>query len=130
MNAHRTSRIVATLLALGLLVAVSAACGRRTKDAAVAIRVFQFTPGTVTVESGATVTWTSEDEILHTVTSGTAPDAGIPGVGEAVLAKPDGRFDGGLEGRGATFSYRFEQRGDYAYYCSIHSGMSGHVFVE
>ena len=38
-------------------------------DAAVKIDNFTFTPKSVTVKAGTTVTWTNQDDIPHTVTS-------------------------------------------------------------
>ncbi|MDP8987981.1 MAG: plastocyanin/azurin family copper-binding protein, partial [Actinomycetota bacterium] len=87
------------------------------QDAAVTIRTFAFDPDPITVQAGTTVTWTNEDEILHTVTSGARGDA-------------DGAFDEKLDGPGSVAEHAFETPGTYAYHCSIHPGMDGVVEVS
>jgi len=63
-----------------------------------------FTPGDVTVATGDTVTWTFHGN--HTVTSG---NNGVA----------DGLFDSGIQSSG-TFSFPFNQAGDYPYFCRLH----------
>jgi plastocyanin len=110
-----------------LLVGALAACGGGTSPdsrpdptgsggAAIAIQTFAFTPATVTVPAGSVVIWMNEDSILHTATSGT------PG-------SPSGVFDGAMDGKGATFSFRFTEPGTYRYFCSRHEVMRGTVTV-
>jgi len=82
------------------------------KPAAVTIQDFAFSPATITVAIGTTVTWTNEDSATHTVTSKT------------------GLFNSGELSNGASFSYTFTAAGDYEYYCSIHPSMVGHVIVK
>jgi YVTN family beta-propeller protein len=78
---------------------------------AISIASFAFTPGTVTIAAGQTVTWTNHDTVPHTVTSN------------------DGKWDSGTLQPGATFSQKFDQPGTYAYQCSIHPFMQGTVIV-
>jgi plastocyanin len=85
---------------------------------AVTVKQFQFMPAELTVKAGTTVTWTNEDDILHTATSG-----GTPGTA-------DGKFDGPMDGRGKSFSHLFDQAGRYPYFCSRHNSMTGTVVVE
>ena len=84
---------------------------------AVTVKQFQFMPAELAVKAGTNVTWTNEDDILHTATSGT------PG-------SPDGKFDGPMDGRGKSFSHVFDQPGRYPYFCSRHESMTGTVVVE
>ncbi len=63
------------------------------------------------------MTWTNQDDIEHTVTSGT-PD------------RPDGRFNSRLAGKGATFSFTFTEPGTYSYFCNRHQSMRGQVRVN
>jgi plastocyanin len=74
--------------------------------------VHSYSPGTLAVKVGATVTWVNKDTVTHTVTS-------------------QGRslFDSGNLPTGATFSFRFTQIGTYPYYCTIHPWMKGTVVV-
>ena len=104
---------------LGVVVAVVAVAGGCPGDgggdggaAAATIRTFRFAPDPVEVDAGTTVTWTNEDDILHSVTSTT------------------GAFGGDLDGPGATFGFTFEEPGRYAYVCRIHDGMEGQVVVR
>lgn len=75
-----------------------------------------FDPQVIEVPLGASVTWTSRDSILHTVTSGS-------------FGAPDGRFDRELLG-GATFSFTFLQPGKVPYYCRLHGGMHATLIVR
>ena len=84
---------------------------------AVTVKQFQFMPAELGVKAGNNVTWTNEDDILHTATSGT------PG-------SPDGKFDGPMDGRGKSFSHVFDQPGRYPYFCNRHESMTGTVVVE
>jgi plastocyanin len=76
-----------------------------------------FLPSTLTVPVGTTVTWTNDDSAAHTVTSGQD-------------ATPDGFFDSSLFLAGKTFSYTFDEPGEYEYFCFVHLWMKGEVVVE
>jgi plastocyanin len=77
-----------------------------------------FSPNNISVQAGATVTWTSNGNNQHTVTSGNGT--------------PDGLFDSGTLNHGQTFSFRFMSAGTYHYYCQIHgaTAMSGTITVN
>ncbi|PJN38795.1 amidase [Streptomyces sp. CB02959] len=80
---------------------------------AVAIKNFAFSPATLKVKAGTTVTWTNQDTDAHTVTS-----AGSGGpLHSAALATH------------ATYSYTFTKPGTYAYLCTIHPFMTATVEV-
>jgi plastocyanin len=79
-----------------------------------------FIPDTLKVKPGATVVWTSEDSIPHTVTSGNFMDGA------------DSFFDSGsssLIARGEKFEHRFETAGSFDYFCQLHPGMTGSIIV-
>lgn len=99
------------------------------REQTVVIRSFEFRPTQIMVRAGVEVLWVNEDDILHTVTSGTAGEQGVPGVSEDLASSPDGLFDLELEGQGSTARFSFQEPGTYAYFCAIHSGMSGVVQV-
>ena len=80
-------------------------------DAAVEIVDFSFSPGTIEVTVGTTVTWTNNDSAPHTVTA------------------DDGAFDSGEIAQGGTFSFTFDTAGTYTYFCEIHPDMTGSVVV-
>jgi plastocyanin len=80
---------------------------------AVAIKNFVFSPATLKVKAGTTVTWTNQDTDAHTVTS-----AGSGGpLRSAALATH------------ATYRHTFTKPGTYAYLCTIHPFMTATVEV-
>jgi plastocyanin len=113
---QRRSIGAAALLALGVL-GLGAARSAGGAMAGAMIRVFQFQPGALEVRSGTRVTWTNQDDITHTVTSG------IPG-------SPDGRFDMKLDGKGTSGSATFTDPGLYPYFCARHPSMHGEIVVR
>ena len=85
---------------------------------AVSMQNEAFNPKDTTVPMGTTVTWTNNDNITHTVVSG------VPG-------SPDGLFNSGNLSKNQTFSYTFNTKGTFKYYCSVHpSIMTGTVTVQ
>ncbi|MGW1623714.1 cupredoxin domain-containing protein [Streptomyces sp. NPDC002172] len=80
---------------------------------AVAIQNFAFSPATLKVKAGTTVTWTNQDTDAHTVTSN---GSGGP-LRSAALATH------------GTYSYTFTEPGTYAYLCTIHPFMTATVEV-
>ena len=86
-------------------------------ESAVDIRVFRFGPAQVDVTPGSRVTWTNQDDITHTVTSG------LP-------ERPDGRFNQRLAGKGATATVEFTDPGVYPYFCVRHPSMRGEIRVN
>jgi plastocyanin len=78
----------------------------------VLIQNMAFTPATITVNAGTTVTWTNKDAIAHTVTS------------------DNGLFNSGNIGSNGTYSYTFPAAGSFPYHCSIHTTMKGTVVVN
>lgn len=85
---------------------------RAAGTAAVTIQGFAFSPATLQVAPGTTVTWTNRDAATHTVTSDTG-------------AWPD---SGGIA-TGGTFSYTFTAAGTYPYHCAIHPMMTATIVV-
>ncbi|GIU72580.1 MAG: hypothetical protein KatS3mg003_2059 [Candidatus Nitrosocaldaceae archaeon] len=89
-----------------------------------------YNPGILTISKGTTVTWSNDDTTTHTVTSGIS--FGLIQFDEYKdkTPGPDGLFDSGMMAPGATFSYTFNDEGEYLYYCSLHPFMVGKVIVE
>jgi plastocyanin len=81
-----------------------------TTTGKVSIVDFSFTPASVTVTPGGTVTWTNNGATAHTVTF---PDFASPQL------QP-----------GQTFSHTFATAGTFSYHCSIHPTMTGTVIVS
>ena len=77
---------------------------------------FHFSPSTLTVVVGTTVTWTNTTISPHTVTSDTG-GAPIP------IASPV------IQASGGSFSFTFLTLGTYHYHCSIHPFMKATIVV-
>ncbi len=71
-----------------------------------------------TVTAGTTVSWSNDDNIAHTVTSGNF-DVGITDI-----------FDSSLFPPGESFEYTFDDPGTFEYFCIVHPWMVGTVNVE
>ena len=108
----------ASLALLGGLLAVSiASCapammGPPMTGTAVSIQDFSFTPGSLVVTAGQTVTFTNNGMASHSATA------------------DDGSFDTGvLAGGGQKASVTFTKVGTFAYFCKIHPGMKATIMV-
>jgi plastocyanin len=86
-------------------------------DASVSIVDFAFEPATITIDAGATVTWTvTRAQDPHTVSPVDPPDAFV---GSPLLRQGD------------HFSVTFAHAGTYRYQCTIHpEEMQGTVIVK
>lgn len=80
---------------------------------AITIANMSFSPNTISVKKGTTVTWTNQDSANHTVTETDGKDGPM----SQNLAK------------GETYSFTFTTVGTFAYACSIHPSMMGSVTV-
>lgn len=85
--------------------------GEGAATGAVQIQGMAF-PARVAIPAGATLEWTNNDAVAHTVTA------------------DDGSWDSGLIAPGATWRRTFAQAGDYAYHCTPHPFMRGVVVVR
>ena len=88
--------------------------GGGAPGATVTIQDYTFSPQTLTVKAGTTVTWVNKDSAPHTVT---ATDS------LATDAATTGLFDTQL-GQGQTFTFTFDKAGTYFYECTIHKAMA------
>jgi plastocyanin/sugar lactone lactonase YvrE len=93
--------------------AATPAAGEATgTQAAVEIKDYAFTPPTLTVAAGTTVTWTNNDAVPHTATAS------------------DGSFDSGNLNPGQSYAFTFSTPGSYPYVCQYHAGMMGTIVVQ
>ena len=76
-----------------------------------------FSPHSIAIPVGATVTWNNDDIAAHTVTSGNV-HAGSTGV-----------FDSRLFVSGSTYEFTFKDPGTYDYFCNVHPAMIGIIHV-
>jgi plastocyanin len=116
MTTRASSRSRARLLVaatVSLAALVVAAPGAAAADAAVSmVSGNQFSPGTVTIQAGETVTWTNNDSAVPHNVSGNG-------------------FSVPIVNAGASFSHTFTTAGTYPYSCTFHPpGMVGTVVVE
>jgi len=77
----------------------------------VSIRNSEFEPNNILIEKGIIVKWTNYDSQGHTVTI-------------------DGLFDSKTITKGKSFSYTFNEIGEFEYYCKIHPDMKGTIVVQ
>jgi plastocyanin len=85
------------------------------QDVAVTIHNFAFTPVTMTVPIGTTVTWTNTDTAAHTATSDP---------GDAIS------WNSGSIASGQSFSFTFTQAGTFPYHCAIHPFMTATIIIQ
>lgn len=80
-----------------------------------------YSPETITVNEGTTVTWNNNDSTtpIHTITSGAITDNEVGLMFNSEFVKT-----------GAMFEYTFDEAGEYNYFCQLHPRMSGLVIVE
>jgi len=109
--------VIASTL-LGAAVGAALAAGvlfARADNAASAVSIdnFTFTPPTLTVKAGTTITWTNKDDIPHGIAS--ADNAFAK---SRALDTDD------------SFSFTFAKPGTYQYFCYIHPHMVGTIVVE
>jgi len=96
-----------------VLLALLTLCGADpiVSTKAVTIRDMSFQPAEIEVRVGDAVTWTNRDDRDHTVVAA------------------DGLFNSNNLSSGATFTFRFDKPGTFAYACSYHPRMRGRVRV-
>ena len=79
---------------------------------AVVIKNFMFSPMSLTVKAGSTVTWKNLDDEPHTVVD----DAGV--------------FHSSALDRDDTYSFKFDKPGVYKIFCGIHPYMKATITVQ
>ena len=86
-------------------------------DGAVMSPINNFSFSTIETRVGVEVVFSNSDGVPHTVTAGSPGD-------------PTGEFDSGQIGTGQTFALRFDEAGQYPFFCSLHPAMTGTVVVS
>ncbi|MBV8066511.1 MAG: cupredoxin family copper-binding protein [Candidatus Eremiobacteraeota bacterium] len=71
-----------------------------------------YSPPTLTIRAGETVTFSNEDDDAHTVTA------------------TDGSFDSKGLDTGGIWRHKFDKPGAYAYFCELHPFMKGTIVVK
>jgi len=78
----------------------------------IVIKDFAFSPSTLTIRAGESVTWQNRDSVAHTATAN------------------DNSFDSHDLESGKSYTYTFVNVGRYGYICSVHPSMQGTIVVE
>ena len=105
--------LMSVVAAAGLLLAGSATAPPLQAGGTHTVEIvdFAFSPPTLTIVAGESVTWTNADQAMHTATSGS------------------GAFDSGDLDPGESFTFTFMTPGTYAYLCTPHPAMTGSIVV-
>ena len=97
--------------AVATLFSVLAAASAFAADHAVTIKGMKFSPASLSVKAGDTVTFTNEDSMPHTATA-------------------KGAFDTGRLSKGQSKTVTISSAGDFPYICTIHTSMKGKVSAK
>ncbi len=106
-------KIIAIILLFSLLILSSCTSKQEipSEDTLnVNIENFAFSPSTIKIKAGETVTWVNNDNAPHTVTGN--------------------EFDSGTLNKNQEYKHIFSQPGTYEYICNFHTSMKGTVIVE
>src|SRR5574341_2302132 len=75
-----------------------------------------YQPNPLHVKVGSTITWTNDDKTTHTATSG------------MITSNEYGKiFDSGYLSKGKSFTFVFDEPGNYEYFCLLHPTMIGKI---
>jgi plastocyanin len=75
-----------------------------------------YIPSVIAIDFGNQVTWVNEDSAFHSVTSG-------------FYGEPSELFDSGYLDPFESFTFDFDEKGIYDYFCTLHPWMKGQVIV-
>jgi plastocyanin len=78
----------------------------------ISVADFSFTPSSISVDEGDTVTWTNNGPTPHSATAN------------------NGSFDTGILQKGRSGSHTFNEAGTFSYFCTPHPFMKGTVVVQ
>lgn len=96
------------MLTLGFLL-LSTSAGAEEKS--IVIQNYTFSPETLTVMAGTTVTWVNHDQVPHTV------------------VEKDQQFHSSALDTDDRYSFTFTTPGVYPYFCTLHPTMTGTITV-
>ena len=78
----------------------------------IVIENFAFVPSEITIAAGTNVTWINKDEAPHTATS------------------TDKKFNSGGLDTEDKYSFVFNEKGEFPYFCALHSHMTASITVK
>jgi plastocyanin len=108
-------RAFAVSLGVGILVAASASgfsVAQAQETNAVVLKNFMFSPMSLTIKAGSTVTWKNLDGEPHVVVS------------------ESGLFRSGALDQNDTYQFKFDKPGVYKIFCGIHPNMKETITVQ
>jgi LPXTG-motif cell wall-anchored protein len=85
---------------------------RAAASGGVTIVDFSFSPATITIDVGDSVTWTNNGPTAHSATA------------------DNGSFDTGIFPAGQSRSHTFNDAGSFSYFCQPHPNMRGTIVVQ
>ncbi len=103
---------VGTVGALGAIIISGCGGGGDPGANEVFMQAIAFNPMEITIQVGESVTWTNQDIVPHTATSGNPGDADLGSI-----------FRSDFLGQGGTFTHTFNDAGEFIYYCEVHPVM-------
>lgn len=114
MTSRRPPRLLLASISLLAVLLPLAACGGGSGDSVAEPGVVEvkdnfFSPKTINIHTGETVTWKWVGSVDHNVVG--------PGL------------ESGNKGKGSTYQHTFDKAGDVEYVCTLHTGMTGKVRV-
>ena len=109
---RRTAARVAGLLMGASALLAGGAAVALAADHAVGIAGFAYSPASLTIVVGDTVTWTNSDTEAHTTTA------------------DDASWDSGSIANGASGTVTFSTAGTFPYHCPIHPARTGTITVQ
>jgi len=77
-----------------------------------------YSPANITINVGDTIEWSNVDSSVHTATAGTSADVKME------------TFHSDLIMPGKSWSFTFDEAGNYDYFCLVHPWMTGSVTVN
>jgi len=120
MRRNGSATLILAVILLGLtLGGLTSAQPSHAAGMVVDIKDLAYSPSSIQVAQGDTVTWTNSEEIMpHDVTSGAPgqPDLGLLFGSELLLP-------------GQSFAATFPEPGEFVYLCRLHPTMTGVVIV-
>jgi plastocyanin len=112
IGARRVILVMVAAACLVLFAAATAFAGSGSVRMIESNERYAFSPKTISVAVGDSITWTNASDTAHTVTSDT-----------------NGVIDSPAISDGETFKMTFNSAGTIAYHCTIHSYMHGTIQV-
>ncbi|MFF3455233.1 cupredoxin family copper-binding protein [Streptomyces sp. NPDC002730] len=102
------------LVAAASLMGLPSTAAHASSQYQVRMSGYAFTPRSLTITAGSTVTWTNQDTAPHDVKTTSGPHS----------------FHSPMLDKGGSWSHTFTSPGTYGYLCTVHPGMTGQLTVK